>query len=79
MQFLGIEWHPACLEFQNNARSVTTISRWQVRQPVYSTSVGKWKQFEPWLGPLIESLGDLARDQRDKPGDDAKYKRHARA
>jgi tetratricopeptide (TPR) repeat protein len=62
LAFLGLEWHPACLEFQKNERSVITISRWQVRQPVYSTSIGKWKQFEPWLGPLVESLGDLARD-----------------
>lgn len=61
MQFLGLEWHPACLEFQKNERSVITISRWQVRQPVYATSIGKWKQFEPWLGPLIDSLGDLAK------------------
>jgi tetratricopeptide (TPR) repeat protein len=61
LEFLGLEWDPACLEFQKNERSVTTISRWQVRQPVYSTSIGKWKQFEPWLGPLIGSLDNLAK------------------
>jgi tetratricopeptide (TPR) repeat protein len=61
LNFLGPEWHQGCLDFQKNERSVTTISRWQVRQPIYSTSVGKWKEFEPWLGPLIASLGELAR------------------
>jgi hypothetical protein len=39
---------------------VRTLSRWQVRQPIYSSSVKRWKKYEEFLGPLLEGLGDLA-------------------
>jgi hypothetical protein len=35
---------------------VTTLSRWQVRQPIYSSSVGKWRRYRDHLGPLIRAL-----------------------
>lgn len=60
LDFIGLDWHPACLEFFANARSVSTISRWQVRQPIYRTSVDRWRPYERHLGPLIEALGPLA-------------------
>ena len=55
-----LEWDEACLHYTENDRSVTTISRWQVRQPIYKTSMKRWKPYEKHLGPLIDALGDLA-------------------
>jgi hypothetical protein len=37
-----------------------TLSNWQVRQPLYQTSVDRWRRFEKHLGPLFKALGDLA-------------------
>lgn len=63
IDFLGLDWDESCLAYFNNARSVTTPSRWQVRQPIYKTSVKRWKRYEKHLGPLIDSLGDLAESR----------------
>jgi hypothetical protein len=60
IEFLGLDWDPACLNFHETERSVQTASRWQVRQPIYKTSVKRWKDYEKHLGPLKEALGDLA-------------------
>lgn len=54
ISFLGLEWNDACLRPELNERVVNTPSRWQVRQPVYGTSVGRWKRFAPWLGSMLE-------------------------
>jgi tetratricopeptide (TPR) repeat protein len=55
-----LDWDEACLNYTENERSVTTISRWQVRQPIYKTSMKRWKPYAKHLGPLIDALGDLA-------------------
>lgn len=60
IDFLGLEWEDACLDFHRNERLVKTPSRWQVRQRIYASSVKAWKKYEKHLGPLFESLGDLA-------------------
>lgn len=60
IDFLGLPWEDACLRFYETERSVTTPSRWQVRQPIYSSSVKRWKKYENKIQPLIEALGDLA-------------------
>jgi hypothetical protein len=52
--FCGLDWDDACLQPQRNERSVKTASVWQARQPVYTTSVDRWRRFEPWLGELRE-------------------------
>ncbi|MES0875405.1 tetratricopeptide repeat-containing sulfotransferase family protein [Sinimarinibacterium thermocellulolyticum] len=54
----GLEWHEACLNFYQSDRAVLTPSRWQVRQPMYSHGVGRWRRYAHRLGPLIEALGD---------------------
>ena len=57
----GMEWDPAVLDFHKTERPVRTASVMQVRQPIYASSIGRWRNYEPWLGPLIEALGpDLA-------------------
>ena len=51
----GLPWHDACLHPESNPRAVKTPSKWQTRQPIYRTSVARWRRYEPWLGPLARS------------------------
>ena len=60
IEFLGLPWDDACLRFEENDRAVATASRWQVRQPIYTSSVKRWKNYEDKIQPLIDALGDLA-------------------
>jgi tetratricopeptide (TPR) repeat protein len=54
IDFCGLPWDDACLHHENKVSMVTTPSRWQARQPVYSTSVERWRNYEPWLGAFLE-------------------------
>jgi tetratricopeptide (TPR) repeat protein len=56
IEFLGLEWDPACLSFHLNRRVVRTPSLVQVRQPLYADSVGIWRKYEPYLGRLFEAF-----------------------
>ncbi len=60
LDFCGLDWDPACLDFTRNPRAVGTLSRWQVRQPVYASSVGRWRHYQSRLAPLIAALGPWA-------------------
>lgn len=60
IDFLGLPWDDACLRFYENDRTVTTPSRWQVRQPIYASSVRRWEKSGDSIQPLIDALGDLA-------------------
>jgi tetratricopeptide (TPR) repeat protein len=48
----GLAWNDACLRPESNPRAVKTPSKWQTRQPIYRSSVARWRRYEPWLGPL---------------------------
>ena len=63
VSWCGLEWDPACLAFHETARPVRTASVTQVRQPVYSRSVARWKHYEAHLAPLMDRL-DLLDDSR---------------
>jgi tetratricopeptide (TPR) repeat protein len=54
--YLGLDWDDRCLEFYNNKRPVQTASNLQVTQPMYTTSIDKWKRYEKHLGPLQDAL-----------------------
>jgi tetratricopeptide (TPR) repeat protein len=54
--FIGLDWDDACLAPERNPRVVGNASSWQARQPVYKTSVERWRRYEPWLGELRELL-----------------------
>lgn len=56
----GLTWDPACLDFHKTQRSVRTASIVQVRQPIFKTSVERWRKYEKHLGPLLEALGPYA-------------------
>jgi len=60
IDYLGLSWDEACLRFFDRAGSVNTYSNWQVRQPIYKSSVKRWKNYESEIQPLIDALGDLA-------------------
>ncbi len=57
VEFLGLEWDERCLQFHTTQRKVKTASVWQVRQPIYTSSVDRWRHYEDFLGPLKEALG----------------------
>jgi tetratricopeptide (TPR) repeat protein len=59
LEFCDLEFEPACLEFWKNERSVRTASSEQVRRPIFKEGLDQWRNFEPWLGPLKDALGDL--------------------
>ncbi len=68
--FTGLDWNDSCLHPEHNQRTVTTASLWQARQPVYTTSVARWRRYEPWLGELRRLLPpacNAALTQTDYP------------
>ncbi|MCG3268263.1 sulfotransferase [Yoonia sp. I 8.24] len=59
IDFVALPWDPACLAFHETERTVRTPSRWQVRQPIYTTSVKRWTRYGDAVAPLQSALGDL--------------------
>ncbi|QRG05497.1 tetratricopeptide repeat protein [Xanthobacter dioxanivorans] len=57
IQRCGEEWDPACLRFHETDRPIRTASITQVREPLYATSVGRWRRYGPALQPLVDALG----------------------
>jgi hypothetical protein len=57
LEFVGLPWNDRCLTFESTVRPVNTASVWQVRQKMYRTSVGRWRHYEKFIGPL-RSLAD---------------------
>jgi tetratricopeptide (TPR) repeat protein len=56
IEYLGLDWEPACLEFHRAERPVFSASLWQVRQPIFDRSVGRWRRYTQHLQPLLEVL-----------------------
>lgn len=56
MGYVGIDWDPRSLQFHERRSNVTTASKWQVREPVYTGSVDRWRQFENQLKPMIDAM-----------------------
>jgi hypothetical protein len=59
LDYLGLPFETSCLRFYETRRTVLTPSSEQVRRPITSDAVDYWRHFEPWLGPLIQSLGPV--------------------
>tara|TARA_R110002096_G_scaffold58847_1_gene147888 strand:- start:5813 stop:7804 length:1992 start_codon:yes stop_codon:yes gene_type:complete len=57
LDFCGLPFEQACLDFHHTKRAVRTASSEQVRQPIYKQGVAQWRHFEPWLEPLKSALG----------------------
>jgi hypothetical protein len=52
LDFVGLDWDPRCLDFHLTDRTVLTASSWQVRQKINSSSIGRWRHYEKFIGPL---------------------------
>lgn len=59
LDFCGLSFEEACLDFHKTARSVRTASSEQVRRPINRAGVDQWRRFEPYLDPLKEALGPV--------------------
>jgi tetratricopeptide (TPR) repeat protein len=57
LDFCGLEFEPACVDFHKTQRTVHTASSEQVRRPINRDGIDHWRHYEPWLGPLKEALG----------------------
>lgn len=71
LAFIGLDWHPACLEFHASERGVQTPSRWQVRQPIHTRSIGRWKNYVNALEPLMQALDPQIRASLHTAGESA--------
>lgn len=58
LQVCGLSWDARCLSFQDNAAPVATASSVQVRQPLYATSIGRWRRYGEALGPALRVLAE---------------------
>ena len=59
LDYCGLPYEDACVNFYETKRSVRTPSSEQVRQPIYTSGLEQWRNYEPWLGPLKSALGDV--------------------
>jgi len=58
LDFPGLPWNESCLDFHRQRRAVHTVSAGQAGQPVYATSVARWRRFQHHLKPLLDILED---------------------
>jgi hypothetical protein len=56
VSFCQLDWDDSCLRPEANRRTVATASLWQARQPVYRSSMERWRNYEPWLGEFAELM-----------------------
>ncbi len=59
LDYCGLPFEEACVNFHQTERSVRTPSSEQVRQPIFKSGLEQWRHFEPWLGPLKDALRSL--------------------
>ncbi|HEY3950888.1 tetratricopeptide repeat-containing sulfotransferase family protein [Phenylobacterium sp.] len=67
LAYCGLPFEAGCLRFYENERAVRTASSEQVRRPIFTEGLDHWRRFEPWLGPLIDGLGNLVTAYPDSP------------
>ena len=67
LDYCGLEFEPACLEFYNTERAVRTPSSEQVRQPIYRGATEEWQRYAKHLGPLKDALGDVLEAYPEAP------------
>lgn len=56
LEFIGMPWDARCLDFDRTVRPVVTASKWQVRQKLFASSVGRWRHYERFVTPLMSLL-----------------------
>ena len=65
LDFCDLEFEPACIEYYKTERNISTASSEQVRQPIFREGLFQWRNYEPWLGPLKDGLGDALTRYRE--------------
>src|SRR3984885_2581537 len=65
LEFCGLDFEPACVEFYKTERSIRTASSEQVRQPIFREGLEQWKNYKPYLGALEDALSDALVRYRD--------------
>ncbi|MBV8799112.1 MAG: sulfotransferase [Alphaproteobacteria bacterium] len=58
LEYLGLPFEESCLRFYETERAVMTPSSEQVRRPINRQAIDHWRHFEPWLGPMLKTLGE---------------------
>ena len=61
LDYCGLDFEPACLSYHLTDRAVRTPSSEQVRQPIFTSGLDYWRNYERWLDPLREALGEEVR------------------
>lgn len=64
VDFLDLDWEPRCLNYFDTERAVVTPSAWAVRQPIFTSSAGRWKNYARHLDPLFDVLSDAGLNAR---------------
>ena len=59
LDYCGLPFEEACINYHETDRVVRTPSSEQVRQPIYKSGLEQWRHYEPWLDPLKHSLGSI--------------------
>lgn len=67
VDFIGLDWNDACLDYQSSDNKVNTISVAQVRKPLYTSSMQRWRRYEAHIEPLKRQLSPLYPDGFDQP------------
>jgi tetratricopeptide (TPR) repeat protein len=63
LDFIGLEFDPACLNFHKSGRVAITLSNDQVRQPIYKSSTKRYERYAKHIGAMVEALGDVIEDE----------------
>ncbi len=57
ISYCGLDWDDGCVSFHKTKRAIRTASAAEVRQPIYSSAIGRWRVYEAHLDPLLSALG----------------------
>ncbi|MFL6688892.1 MAG: sulfotransferase [Alphaproteobacteria bacterium] len=69
LDYLGLPFEEGCLRFYETKRAVLTPSSEQVRRPISREAVDHWRHFEPWLGPMLQTLGSVFTNYPEVPNE----------
>src|SRR5262249_36208990 len=62
LAYCGLDWNERCLSFHETRRVVQTASSVQVRMPIFTESIGRWRLYRSHLGPLFDAIGPDGTD-----------------
>jgi tetratricopeptide (TPR) repeat protein len=65
LDYCELDFEAGCVDYHRTERSVRTPSSEQVRQPIFTSGLDYWRNYEPWLGPLKSALGPDVRGRYD--------------